>query len=62
MCSIGVTVLTEIFAHVITEPEVSGVGGVHLHATPSAPVTLCSQRSLDSPEHRGVESLPAVLK
>lgn len=47
MCCIRVTILTEILAYVVTEPEMSGVGGVHLHATPSAPVTLLRELCVD---------------
>lgn len=49
MSGIGVAVLTEILAHIITESEMFGVGGVNLHATPSAPVTLSSQLCLNTP-------------
>lgn len=54
VCGIGVTVLAEILAHVVAEPEKLRVGGVDLHATPSAPVTLSSQLRLHVPGGRGM--------
>ena len=49
MNGIGVAVLTEVLSHVVAESEVLGMGRLHLHATPSAPVTLCRQLCLQVP-------------
>ena len=40
MGGVSVAILTEVFAHIVTEPKVLRQTRVHLHATPSAPVVL----------------------
>ena len=50
MGSIGVTVLTEILANIVAEPEMFGMDGVHFHPTSRTPVALQSKFSLQIPE------------
>ncbi len=52
MHGIGVAVLTEVLANIVAKPEILCVGGVDLHPTPRAPVTLSRQLNLKIPANR----------